>query len=166
MQNVIFGEKAIIYLYHKPERNTVLEEVVKHNFSGDFLNIFKKVATHGSENVGLISKIDTHRRGQGKKAITEWSKSKSGGPRLYLDVQYYKGKPVYIILLAGDKSSQNNDFEKAYNRRLQLDILIKENKINFLQEIIDAEPKQKPKTITYHQGKNKKQANKNYQNAG
>ena len=166
MENVIFGEKAIIYLFHRDDKNTVLEEVGKHNFGGEFLNTFKKVALNGSENVGFISKVDTHRRGQGRKGVTEWSIRKNGGPRLYVDVQHYGEKPVYVVLVVGDKSSQANDFDRAYRRREQLETLIKVGRINFLQEIIDAEPKEEPKVVSHHRGKGNKRFGRNYQNVG
>ena len=119
-QNIIIGEKAIIFLYHKQNKDVLLDEIQRHAQSGRFIQILEDVANKGVEATGLKTKRDTHSKGQGKNPVYEWSKQTNGGPRLYLDVSSHNGKFVYIIYLVGDKQSQDTDFAKAYNRRVQI----------------------------------------------
>ena len=153
-KNVIIGESAIIFLAHRQDKNTVLEEIKEHSQSGTFIQILEDVATKALVSTGLHSKRDTHNRGQGRNPVYQWSKTTNGGPRLYLDVSSYNGKPVYIIYVIGNKTSQDTDFMRAYNRRQQMlteGINIQEEIENAIKGVEENPPTQ-PKIVAHHYG--------------
>ena len=164
--NVIIGENSIIYLFHRTDKNTLLEEIQKHSQSGTFIQILEDVATRGLEATGLKIKRDTHSKGQGKNAVYEWSKVTNGGPRLYLDVSDFDGKRVYIIYSVGNKCSQDNDFNKAYNRRNQIkkegiDIHAEiEQEMNEIQLRQNTRPVP-PRVVAHHYGQAQTNVKKN-----
>ena len=143
--NVIVGEKAIIWLFHTPDKNEVLNEVVKHpSFSADFLNFFKRASENELSSVsGWGYHCDHRKHGQGKRKVWSYGKQKSGGPRIYLTVSSYGDKPLYVVFLVGDKNSQkqSDEYDRIYNRWDMLDALMKKNLVDIEKEISDALPK-------------------------
>lgn len=164
-ENIIIGDSAIIFLAHKRDKNLVLNEINEHAQSGTFIQILEDVATKALVSTGLHSKRDTHKKGQGKNPVYQWSKTTNGGPRLYLDVSSHNGKPVYIIYVIGNKQSQDTDFLKAYHRRQQMlaeKIDIHAQIEETLKQIEENQPVL-PKIIAHHYGRHSETRKKNKQ---
>ena len=116
--NVIIGDKAIVYFYHRPDGKGVIDELAEHHFTEEFVDWAVDSAQKGVDETGWNFKPDTDRHAAGKKSCKLWecASTKNGGPRVYLQRMGYGDKELYFVACVGDKSTQKEDFKRAYNR--------------------------------------------------
>ena len=60
--NVIIGDKAIVYFYHRPDGRGVIDELAEHHFAGEFVDWAVDSAQRGIDETGWNFKPDTDRR--------------------------------------------------------------------------------------------------------
>lgn len=116
--NVIIGDKAIVYFYHRPDGKGVIDELAEHHFTEEFVDWAVDSAQKGVDETGWKFKSDTDRHAAGKKSCKLWecTSTKNGGPRVYLQRMGYGDKELYFVACVGDKNTQKEDFNRAYTR--------------------------------------------------
>lgn len=151
--NVIIGDKAIVYFYHRPDGKGVIDELAEHHFTEEFVDWAVDSAQKGVDETGWNFKPDTDRHAAGKKSCKLWecASTKNGGPRVYLQRMGYGDKELYFVACVGDKSTQKEDFKRAYTRIKAFDqavsrgLISMDENIERAKQIAEEKKKQKEK---------------------
>ena len=135
--NVIIGDKAIVYFYHRPDGKGVIDELAEHHFAEEFVDWAVDSAQKGVDETGWNFKSDTDRHAAGKKGygLRECTCPKNGGPRVYLQRGKWGDKELYFVACVGDKNTQKEDFKRAYTRIAAFNQAVKKGLIDMGENI-------------------------------
>ena len=154
--NVIKGASANILLFHRPDANTVLDEIKTSDQENELMVLIKGVAEKGvGESHTCAAKV-AKKNGR----LYVWSRMRSSLARLYVDTASYADKPLYIIYGVGleckKTGPQNPYISRAFARQKQMAAMIENNIISF-SDLLGADTAQQPKRLAHHKTKGKNQ---------
>lgn len=151
--NVIIGDKAIVYFYHRVDGEGVIDELAEHHFAEEFVDWAIDSAQKGVDKTGWNFKSDTDRHAAGKKGygLRECTSPKNGAPRVYLQRGKWGDKELYFVACVGDKNTQKEDFKRAYtriktfNQAVSRGLISMDENIERAKQIAEEKKKQKEK---------------------